>query len=270
MLCWSIAYEAKNSVDVGIVNDRLPRPHGSKSGLLAGICLEKRPLAAPASRGAKRSDIAESLQLGVKTMIRVVCPGCGNKLNAKDELAGQTRKCPQCATPLKIPEIAATAPTAAPTAAPVAAPPRLERLHRRHRYLILGATQLIAAWENDGHGWMLKTPGGLVSATRNRDQLLPEGDFKLVELKLDTTDQGLRLRGLAVYQLAHRWALANLIKGDDAILTAVTGLGGLKREQKLVVRQVLGEHFMREVWQDSHRVLDYLSSTDFHSHGADE
>ena len=223
-------------------------------------------------RGAGTS--FEFSNLGVKAMIRVVCPGCGNKLNAKDELAGQVRKCPQCATPLKIPEALSAAPAAA-VAAPVAAaavavPPRLERLHRRHRYLILGPAHLIAAWENDGHGWMLKTAGGLVSVTRNRDQPPPEGDFKLVELKLDTTDQGLRLRGLAVYQLAHRWALANLVKGDDAILTAVTGPGVLKREQKIVVRQVLGEHFMREVWQHARRVLEYLSSTDFHSHGADE
>ena len=35
-------------------------------------------------------------------MIRVTCPNCGSKLNAKNELAGQTRKCPKCAQPIQI------------------------------------------------------------------------------------------------------------------------------------------------------------------------
>jgi len=37
-------------------------------------------------------------------MIRVACPSCGAKLNAKDELAGHTRKCPGCGGTVRIPK----------------------------------------------------------------------------------------------------------------------------------------------------------------------
>ena len=35
-------------------------------------------------------------------MIRVTCSNCGAKLNAKEKLAGQTRKCPKCSEPVLI------------------------------------------------------------------------------------------------------------------------------------------------------------------------
>ena len=37
-------------------------------------------------------------------MIHMVCPGCGKKLHAKEELAGRTAKCPNCRQPVAIPE----------------------------------------------------------------------------------------------------------------------------------------------------------------------
>ena len=48
------------------------------------------------------SSFSAAYLLGVRAMIRVTCPHCGSKLNAKDELAGQTRKCPKCAQPVRI------------------------------------------------------------------------------------------------------------------------------------------------------------------------
>lgn len=35
-------------------------------------------------------------------MIRIICPGCGSKLNAKEKLVGQTRPCPKCGQPIMI------------------------------------------------------------------------------------------------------------------------------------------------------------------------
>jgi hypothetical protein len=240
-------------------------------------------------------------------MIRIECAGCGAKLNAKDELAGQTRKCPKCGQPIKIPAPEAaegTPPNAAletqvfaasesetavvakdavlgdgaseavaasaETATEPAHVHRPERLNRHHRYLICGPSHLVATWESDGHGWMIRTTAGMGSAARNRDKIPTEGDFRLVELKLDHADAGLRLTGIAVYQLARRWALANLVKSDDAIVTAITGPGILKREHKNAIREVLREHYMREVWHGATRVMEYLTNADTHSHGVDE
>jgi uncharacterized Zn finger protein (UPF0148 family) len=47
--------------------------------------------------------------------IRVVC-ACGAKLNAKDELAGRTVKCPKCSEPLKVPAASAATAAAKPSA----------------------------------------------------------------------------------------------------------------------------------------------------------
>jgi len=126
-------------------------------------------------------------------MIRVTCPGCGSKLKAKEELLGETRKCPKCGTVVLI-SVSQTANVPAP-ATPVSSvldepaagseihgasdialkhedlPERLERLNH---YLICDKSKLVATWENNGQGWMLKTSFGLVSATRTYEDLHTE------------------------------------------------------------------------------------------------
>ena len=67
---------------------------------------------------------------------------------------------------------------------------------------------------------------------------------------------------------ARRWALGALARGDDAICKSITGPGSLLRAQKDSVRQHLGEHYMRTVWGDAKKVLDYLADDDYHSPGA--
>jgi hypothetical protein len=213
-------------------------------------------------------------------MIRVTCPNCGSKLNAKDELAGQTRKCPKCAQPVKIVADVPAAPIpvqpADPPPSPHAEAPaeeRLpttalpERLSRASHYLICDKQRVVAMWENNGSGWMFKAGSGFISARRARENLPAQGDFKLVELKLVVEPDGKRLEGLASYQLATRWALTSLDQGDDAIAGKITGLGSLNRDQKNAVRQAMKEQFMREVWEHATNVLDYLASADYHSHG---
>jgi hypothetical protein len=223
----------------------------------------------------------------MQPMVRVICPECASKLNAKDELIGQTRNCPKCGQPVRIvaeidfDQIALTGDSA--TAAEpdrsategvlegglelgLTRPEGPKRLNRESNYLICGRTQLVATWSNNGQGWMLKIDAGMVSARRNSNQLPSQGDFKLVELKLELTNDGKRLLGLRIYQLAPRWALPALARDDDQIVEKITGPGGLNREQKFVVRQALKDQFMRPVWEDAAAVLEYLGNTDYHSH----
>jgi hypothetical protein len=224
-------------------------------------------------------------------MISLTCPSCDKKLNAKPELAGQMRKCPNCGQPIRIPvedavedpvEEAVAAPAAPPAVAlgDTAAPEeviaiseehlpffhRPERLNRESYYLICNRTGLVATWENNGNGWMLKTVSGFIPAKRNREQLPSQGEFQLIELKFATQPQGRRLTGLNFYQLASRWALNSLDQGDDAILERVTAQGRLNKDQKLVVRQALRDHFMRPLWQDAAAVLEFLANNDHQSH----
>lgn len=213
-------------------------------------------------------------------MIRVTCPHCGSKLNAREALVGKTRRCPKCAEPLIIVpdppptagEVAVAPPSDDPPAQPAAEEglPLLdlpEHLNRDSHYLICDRAHLVATWQNDGRGWMLKTSSGFVPAKRNREKLPAQGDFKLVELKLSLTPNGKRLVGLTSYQLALRWALIVLDQSDEAIIGKIVGHGSLNQDQKSVVRQVLGDLFMREVWQDATDVLAYLANADYHSSG---
>jgi len=108
----------------------------------------------------------------------------------------------------------------------------------------------------------------MVPASRSQVQLPSQGDFKLVELRLKSTDEGLRVTGLVSFQLALHWALNKLSKGDSQIISAITGLGSLNREQKNIVRSAMKEWFMYEIWKDAQNVLEYLDNTDYHSPGA--
>ena len=228
-------------------------------------------------------------------MIRITCGKCGSKLNAKDDLAGQTRKCPKCGEPVLIAAPATrqedeTEPLAEVAEAHVARPDAgpdeeqhvnvsdgqsfasrdlPERLDRLNRYMICDKAHLVAAWENNGNGWMLKTNFGFVSAVRNHEQLPSQGDFKLVELRMTMTDNGLRLVGIRSYQLAKRWALTQLERGDDQVVSTISKLGFLNRDQKNVIRKAIRDQFMRHVWEDADNVLDYLASADYHSAGVD-
>ncbi|NQU21471.1 MAG: hypothetical protein HQ567_09320 [Candidatus Nealsonbacteria bacterium] len=217
-------------------------------------------------------------------MIPVLCGACGSKLNAKDELAGQTRKCPKCGKPVLIrPAEPAEEPPADETVEldnPVAdqhvhgaSDTKLsaievpKRLDRSSHYLICDRSRVLAAWKSDGNGWLLHTNSGPLPASRNHDLLPTQGDFKLIQLKLGTSDAGHCLRGLVTYQLAQRWAMPKLERGDHQILAAVTGAGSLTRQQKDIVRQAIKDRFMYEVWKDADEVLEFLGNTDFHSPG---
>jgi len=227
-------------------------------------------------------------------MIRIQCPVCSSFLNAKSSLAGKVRKCPNCKHPIQIPADGAQPPSAVEDNAsrPEAAAPHFDddaagadfiisvkdrlppgaklpdRLDRDNLYLICGKGHLAAKWEHDSRGWMIRGAAGFVSARRNRDLLPPDGQFTLVELQFEKRPEGKRLVGIMAYELVHRWALTVLDEGDDAICTKITGFSPLNRDQKHLVRQMLKEHYMREVWEHSAEVLEFLSNNDFHSPGA--
>ncbi len=211
-------------------------------------------------------------------MIRVICPVCQSKLNAKEELAGQARKCPKCGNLLVIPHPSDNGKTVEePTSAvdlqgsqagPLPHLPAPERLARANRYLILDREKVFALWETSRDGWQLKIREGYINAARNPDKLPNLGEYVLVELVMSLTDQGMRLRGLVCYKLASHWALTTLSQGDHRILTRIVGPGSLNRDQKSAIRDFLGKDLMHEVLKDAQAVLEFLGNSDFHSHGA--
>src|SRR4030067_221212 len=108
-------------------------------------------------------------------MIRFTCPNCQSQLNAKDKLAGQSRKCPKCGADVSIPEAEARSDVAvdAETGAPTDAVPKIEvireglprfegpkRLVRTNRYLICDRASVFAFWWSDGAGRRAKHKRG--------------------------------------------------------------------------------------------------------------
>ncbi len=167
-------------------------------------------------------------------MIHLICPNCGKKLHAKDELEGRWAKCPNCKQPILLAAVAAAAEEitesiplddalpgehvipATEEHLPTYRPPT--RLNRESHYLICNRTHVVASWENNGDGWLFRAGSGFLPAKRARDSLPNQGEFQLVELKFAMTPDGKRLAGIASFRLASRWALTTLDQGDDAIL----------------------------------------------------
>ena len=223
--------------------------------------------------------------MGDFVMIRVECPECGSWLNAKDELAGNTRKCPKCGGQLQIPvlddaraddllHVTANDDSQAENLIhdvldhelpPVEAP---ERLTWHDRYLICSSDKLFAAWESNGHGWMLKTNAGYIRAKRNMEELPNQGDFTLVELKLNAAEGSHQLEAIRSYRIAPRWALPVLARNENEIFSKITGPSGLNKPQKAAVMQYLRASMMPEMWHAAEDVVGYLCNTDFHSQGA--
>jgi hypothetical protein len=233
-------------------------------------------------------------------MISFPCPGCGSKLNAPDALAGHSRNCPKCkaavvvpagpeaaASPAETARPAESVPPPAPAPAsipthqtvgsgehPAAGPDTVplghwpRRLARHNHYLVCDHTRLVATWENNGRGWLLRTNSGMISAARNAHQIPSEGDFTLVELVMEPAVGGLRLQRLVAYHLARRHALTHIEKSEDKLLQTIVGMGSLNKDQKNAVRAMIKTRFMREVWEKSEAVMDYLGNTDYHSPGA--
>jgi hypothetical protein len=215
-------------------------------------------------------------------MIRVVCPSCGTKLNAKDKLAGHTKSCPKCGQPIYIlvpegVEVQPSIPVDEPDPAQFGLIGNKQRLHshvlerldRHSRYWICDSTHVVATWTNDGKGWLLKTNAGMVSAARNREKVPCEGNFALIELKMGTTEEGLKLKGITAFKIPQRWAVPAIAEGDDAICAKITGYGTLSKDQKAVIRLAMREYFMYEVWEGATKVLEFLNNTDFHTHHAE-
>ena len=217
-------------------------------------------------------------------MIRVVCPSCGSKLSAKDKHGGQTKPCPKCGQPIyvPVPEGIETLPVSLRSRNRIPSQfglvgnkqrlqsHLLERLNRHNRYWICDSAHVLATWANDGKGWLIKTNAGMVSASRYREKVPCEGNFVLVELKMQTAAEGMKLQGITAYKLPLRWALPAIAEGDDAICAKIAGFGTLSKEVKGVIRLALKEHFMYEIWEGATKVLEFLNSPDAHTHSVED
>jgi len=212
-------------------------------------------------------------------VIRVKCKNCGSKIEAKEELSGQTRPCPNCKAPLLIvPNLetdrlsvnswssAAETVTAQPAdenqivydnleRLPTHAPPT--KLLHNCRYFIFSHERMIAAWEI-GKGWQYQTGNGFVSAKINKELLPNSGTFKFVEMIIAQLETGKQLSGIRTFSLSGKWAIPAISREPEEILTKINGKALLSKPQRMQLLAFIRKHYMPDFLQNAKEVYEYL------------
>ena len=197
--------------------------------------------------------------------IRIACKSCGSKIDAKDELLGQIRRCPKCRNPILIqPEIAPS--DARTTEIDVNAPLKIRRLRPDNLYFILGSDREIAYWKAN-EGWFVNVGNGFVAVNRAHEILTEVGSFVLVEGRATQTEHGRRLKGLRFSQLSGRGVLKALAYGGEAdILEKAKEPAIPTGAQKRMTLQHIRNHFFFEFTDDAPEIVEYLQGFDSHLH----
>ena len=227
--------------------------------------------------------------------IRVKCKNCGSKIEAKDELAGQTRQCPKCKSPILIapnPEYQNTSvnqdagraeavvaqsltPHHSSLAPHISALPaddnqivydNQERLPKHdpptklsshYRYFIMAHDRMIAAWEI-GKGWQYQTGNGFVSAKLNKELLPNSGTFKFVEMIIEQLETGKRLSGIRTFSLMGKWAIPAIAREPEEILAKIDGKAVMSKPQRMQLLAFIRKHYMPDFLQNAKEVYEYL------------
>ena len=115
-------------------------------------------------------------------------------------------------------------------------------------YLICDHKDVVARWQNDGKGWMIRLKDGFTRAATVSTEIPQFGKYVLVEIGVERKDDGLHLRNITPFQLKPQYALMKLTKGDDAILSAVIGAGEMNTRQKRHVKDLVKSKFLPHTW----------------------
>ncbi len=204
--------------------------------------------------------------------IRVICKNCGSKLDAKDELRGQTRRCPKCKSPVLIePETDVKPVSPEPPVSNVedGGTIRPLRLQPNNLYVILGSDKEIAYWKNN-EGWFLNVGTGYQQVKRVPERLPEMGSFVLVEGYVAVTDAGRRLKGLRFKELTGRGVLNALIRSETEILEKAKTPATLSQAQKRFMLEHIRKHYFFEFTEDAPEVTEYLTGFDAHMHSVGE
>ncbi len=199
--------------------------------------------------------------------IRVVCKSCGSKLDAKDELKGQTRRCPKCGASVLIEPAESSSLISSPDALNNDGNVGLKQLRMKqdNLYLILGSDKEIAFWKAN-EGWFLSVGNGFQSIKRVPDSIPDIGNYVLVEGYVKLTDAGRRLMGLRFRALHGRGVLASLLRSETEILEKAAEGTALTQAQKRFVLQHIRQHYFFEFTEDAPEIIEYLTGFDAHAH----
>ena len=134
----------------------------------------------------------------------------------------------------------------------LAVPNRLDLLSH---YLVVDHKDLIARWQNDGRGWLIRIKHGFCRAATVAQHIPEVGKFLLIEIRVERREDGFHIQSITPFKLKHYNALIRLTHGDDAILAAVTGGATLNDKQKQHVRSIVKSKFLPHIWPEADELL---------------
>ena len=123
-----------------------------------------------------------------------------------------------------------------------------ERLGALSHYLICDHKDVVARWQNDGKGWMIRLKDGFTRAATVSTEIPSFGKFILIEIGCERRGDGIHLSNISPYRLQPTYALTKLTKGDDTILTSILRRAPLNNAQKSHVRTLVKSKFLPHMW----------------------
>ena len=198
-------------------------------------------------------------------MIRIRCPHCQEALKAPPSLAGKKGRCPACRGVVPIAAEVARAAHAGPVASlgadnnntatneaeglTLSVP---ESLRRNCHYLICNSREIVARWDDDGKGWMVRIKDGFVKAIQNPKQIPSMGNYIFIEIEITNTGVRQQLTGVHGFSLLSDFVLNKLTKkNENTILEGVAGTAELNDRQRALVRQQINAKYLPNIWEDA-------------------
>lgn len=128
-----------------------------------------------------------------------------------------------------------------------------------NHYIICDHKDVVARWESDGRGWMIRLRDGFTRATMVAGKIPEFGTFVLIEVNVVQHDDGLHIEKITPYVLARQYALTKLSKGEDMVLQTIIGISGLNKFQTAHVRELVKSKFLPRLHVEMENLLAEFS-----------
>ena len=190
-------------------------------------------------------------------MIRIRCPHWQEPVKAPDTLAGKKGRCPECHGVVPIPTKETDAEVGLlsqkdPNEEAGLTLPVPEALRRNCHYLICNSREIVARWDDDGKGWMIRIKDGFVKAAQNPKQIPSMGHYIFIEIEITKSSARQQLTGVHGFSLPGDFVLNKLTKKNEStILEGVEGSTELNDRQRALVRQRINAKYLPNIWDDA-------------------
>jgi hypothetical protein len=122
-------------------------------------------------------------------------------------------------------------------------------------YMVCNHKDIIARWQSDGRGWLVRVKDGFARASTVANHIPQFGKFLLIEVGVERRDDGIHLRNVTAFRLQEHYALTKLVHGDDQILGTVNGVAELNPQQRAHIRALVHQKFLPHIWPELDELL---------------